>query len=59
MDWRSSTYSNGSGGNCIEVADGVPGAVPVRDGKCPDGPVLVFPAAQWRVFVAAVRRGVA
>jgi len=49
--WRKSGYSNQDGGNCVEVADGVPGAVPVRDSKVPGGPVLVVPAAAWREFV--------
>ncbi|MET8625268.1 DUF397 domain-containing protein [Kitasatospora sp. NPDC004669] len=42
----------------MEVALGsLPGAVPVRDSKDPSGPVLVFPAAAWEAFVAAVREG--
>jgi hypothetical protein len=46
--WRKSSYSNGDGGNCVEVADGVPGVVPVRDSKLgTDGPVLAFPAHAW------------
>ncbi|MFF8810994.1 DUF397 domain-containing protein [Streptomyces pactum] len=49
--WRKSTYSNGNGGECVEVADGFPGLVPVRDSKDPAGPVLVFPAASWQAFV--------
>ncbi|GAA2456012.1 DUF397 domain-containing protein [Streptomyces macrosporus] len=55
--WRKSSYSGGEGGNCVEVADGVPGVVPVRDGKVADGPVLVFGASAWSSFVAAVRGG--
>jgi len=55
--WRKSSYSNGSGGNCVEVADGAPCAVPVRDSKQPDGSVLVFPAGDWTAFVAAVKGG--
>ena len=53
--WRKSSYSNGDGGHCVEVADGFPGVVPVRDSKVPGGPVLVFPAAGWAAFVTAVR----
>ncbi|MER7990392.1 DUF397 domain-containing protein [Streptomyces noursei] len=53
--WRKSSYSNGSGGNCVEVADGLPGIVPVRDSKVPEGPALVFSAAGWASFVAAVK----
>ncbi|MBH5337543.1 DUF397 domain-containing protein [Streptomyces pactum] len=49
--WRKSTYSDGNGGECVEVADGFPGLVPVRDSKDPAGPVLVFPAASWQAFV--------
>lgn len=55
--WRKSSYSNGEGAECVEVADGFPGAVPVRDSKEPHGPALVFPAGGWSSFVSAVRRG--
>ncbi|MFD5085189.1 DUF397 domain-containing protein [Kitasatospora sp. NPDC058406] len=52
--WRKSSHSDGGGG-CIEVADGHDGVMPVRDSKDPEGPSLIFPAAAWRSFVAAVR----
>ncbi|GAB7180565.1 DUF397 domain-containing protein [Kitasatospora sp. Ki12] len=55
--WRKSSYSGNDGGNCIEVAPGFPGLVPVRDSKDPHGPALVFPAAAWEAFVTAVREG--
>ncbi|MBD0676200.1 DUF397 domain-containing protein [Streptomyces sp. CBMA156] len=54
--WRKSTYS-GSGGTCIEVADGIPGLMPVRDSKDPSGPALAFPAPAWQAFITAVRTG--
>ncbi|NJP34682.1 DUF397 domain-containing protein [Micromonospora thermarum] len=50
--WRKSTRSNGSGGNCVEVADNLPGLVAVRDSKDPGGPVLAFAPEVWRAFVA-------
>ncbi|MFI1198993.1 DUF397 domain-containing protein [Streptomyces sp. NPDC020883] len=53
--WRKSSYSNGTGGNCVEVADGLPGIVPVRDSKHPQGPALVFSAAGWASFVSALK----
>ncbi|MEU5161313.1 DUF397 domain-containing protein [Streptomyces sp. NPDC020875] len=56
-DWFKSSYSNSDGGECVEVAANVPAVVPVRDSKTPDGPVLVFPAADWSSFVTAVKRG--
>lgn len=57
LGWRKSSYSNGEGAECLEVADGHPGAVPVRDSKNPHGPACVFPAAGWSAFVAAVKDG--
>jgi len=53
--WRKSSYSNTSGGECIEIADNLPALVPVRDSKNPQGPALVFSAAAWGSFVAAVK----
>ncbi|GAA0483548.1 DUF397 domain-containing protein [Streptomyces olivaceiscleroticus] len=50
--WRKSSYSNAQGGECVEVADGFPGLVPVRDSTRPEGPVLVFGATAWQAFVA-------
>ncbi|MBM7077520.1 DUF397 domain-containing protein [Micromonospora humida] len=52
--WRKSTRSGTSGGNCVEVADNLPGAVAVRDSKDPDGPALTFAPASWRTFVAGL-----
>ncbi|MFF3892362.1 DUF397 domain-containing protein [Streptomyces sp. NPDC001812] len=51
--WRKSSHSNGEGGSCVEVADGFPGVVPVRDSKVADGPVLVVGAAAWSEFIGA------
>jgi hypothetical protein len=55
--WRKSSYSGASAGDCVEVADGVPGAVPVRDSKDPQGPALLFPADAWVAFIAEVKAG--
>jgi hypothetical protein len=49
--WRRSSYSDQGGGQCLEVVDGLPGFLPVRDSKRPGGPVLVFPAAAWAAFL--------
>ncbi len=54
--WRRSSFS-GQGGDCVEVAGGFPGLMPVRDSKDPEGPALVFPAAAWSAFVAGVKAG--
>nr|WP_107080470.1 DUF397 domain-containing protein [Streptomyces sp. 769] len=55
--WIKSSYSDRDGGNCVEVAPGFPGVVPVRDSKVLDGPAVVFPEAGWVAFLAAVRGG--
>lgn len=55
--WSKSSYSNGQGGDCLEVADGVPGVVPVRDSKVVDGDVVVIGAAAWSAFVTGAKTG--
>ncbi|WP_329583067.1 DUF397 domain-containing protein [Kitasatospora sp. NBC_01250] len=57
LAWRKSSYSNGEGAECVEVADGLPASVPVRDSKDPEGPALTFPARAWSAFVADVKSG--
>lgn len=54
--WRKSTYSD-NGGECLEVAAGVPGLIPARDSKDPEGAALVFPVEAWQSFLAAVQAG--
>ncbi|MET8358642.1 DUF397 domain-containing protein [Micromonospora sp. NPDC005171] len=53
--WRKSTRSGGSGGDCVEVADNLPGVVGVRDSKDPTGPALAFAPATWAAFVSSVK----
>ena len=55
--WRRSSYSSGSATqDCVEVALG-PHQVGVRDSKNVPGPVLGFPAANWRAFLIATGPG--
>ncbi|MEV7330072.1 DUF397 domain-containing protein [Micromonospora sp. NPDC093244] len=54
--WRTSTRSTDSGGNCVEVADNLPGVVLVRDSKDRSGPVLAFAPNAWRGFLADAAR---
>ncbi|MEV4483337.1 DUF397 domain-containing protein [Micromonospora coxensis] len=49
--WRKSTRSGSSGGECVEVADNLPGVVAVRDSKDPTGPTLTFTPTAWQRFV--------
>ncbi|MFG2137496.1 DUF397 domain-containing protein [Streptomyces sp. NPDC048650] len=58
--WTKSSHSDGDGGQCLEFSRALTeahGAVPVRDSKDPDGPVLVFPAGGWATFISAVKQG--
>ncbi|MEU5791297.1 DUF397 domain-containing protein [Micromonospora purpureochromogenes] len=52
--WRKSTRSGTSGGNCVEVADNLPGVVVVRDSKDSTGPTLAFAPTAWHAFVAHI-----
>ncbi|MFI1829639.1 DUF397 domain-containing protein [Streptomyces sp. NPDC020412] len=54
--WRKSSYSSGAGDNCVEVADNIPGTVPVRDSKNPTGPALAFGIDAWAAFVGTFKR---
>ncbi|MFF8367346.1 MULTISPECIES: DUF397 domain-containing protein [Streptomyces] len=53
--WRKSSYSDNEGSECVEVLDGHPAGVPVRDSKDPHGPALVFSSPAWRAFIASVK----
>jgi hypothetical protein len=53
--WRRSSYSSDNGGSCVEVADNLPGALPVRDSKNPHGPALTFAPLAWTAFLTHLR----
>ncbi len=50
--WRTATRSSNNGGDCVEVADNLPGRVLVRDSKNRDAGTLTFTPDAWRAFVA-------
>ncbi|MFI0792048.1 DUF397 domain-containing protein [Micromonospora rubida] len=57
--WHVSTRSGNGDGNCVEagpVRDGS-GRFAVRDSKDRGGPVLVYAAANWGVFLTGLRAG--
>jgi hypothetical protein len=56
--WRKSSYSTSSGGNCVELAEtkteaDAVDAVAARDSKDPDGPVLLVTRAALRTAVGS------
>lgn len=54
LDWHRSSYSGGTGGNCLEAALGDTTLVPVRDSENPLGPKLLFRAEAWSAFVGSL-----
>lgn len=55
--WRKSSYSGNEAGSCLEVLDGHPSCIPVRDSKTPHAPALLVPRSAWSAFVSGVRNG--
>jgi hypothetical protein len=53
--WFKSSYSGGSGTECVECAYLSHGAL-IRDSKCVSGPALRVRTETWRRFLDAVRR---
>jgi hypothetical protein len=56
VTWHKSSYSGGSGGDCLETADPHATLVPVRDSKHPSGRVLLFTAPAWSAFLTHITR---
>jgi hypothetical protein len=54
--WRKSSYSNGSGGDCVEVA-ATPPQVSVRDSHDRHGPGLAFTHTAWQAFLSQLKSG--
>ncbi|MFR9727280.1 DUF397 domain-containing protein [Streptomyces sp. MS19] len=53
LAWRKSSYSDGSGGNCVEIAV-LGGAVAVRDSKAPDQPHLLIPRDRFTALLTTL-----
>ncbi|MGW2368151.1 DUF397 domain-containing protein [Streptomyces sp. NPDC001667] len=53
--WRKSSYSGPNGGECVEIADNIPNAIPIRDSKNPNGPALLVTPAAWTSFLAGIK----
>jgi hypothetical protein len=56
VGWRTSSFSNGGGGECVEVAD-LPDGVLVRDTKDRTRPPFYCTASAWQAFVDRVKAG--
>lgn len=54
--WRKSSYSNGTGGECVEVAE-LYDSVDVRDSKQYGGPRISVARSSWSAFMTSLRHG--
>ncbi|MDH6143884.1 DUF397 domain-containing protein [Kitasatospora acidiphila] len=54
-EWLSARQEDGSPGD-VQIAF-VDGYIAMRDGRFPDGPVLVFTQAEWDAFVLGAQDG--
>ncbi|MFC8129202.1 DUF397 domain-containing protein [Streptomyces sp. NPDC057302] len=54
-EWRKSSYSNGSGGECVEVA-AAERTVLVRDSKRPGGSLIAVRPYAWSGFLDTLKR---
>ncbi|MFI1386728.1 DUF397 domain-containing protein [Embleya sp. NPDC020886] len=52
--WRKSSYSGGTGGNCVESAT-AEGRALVRDSKIADSPVHSFTSQAWAAMTDRLR----
>ncbi|MEE2037962.1 DUF397 domain-containing protein [Nocardiopsis sp. CT-R113] len=52
-NWHKSTYSDGNGGHCVEVAEGP--VTGIRDTQNRELGHLAVPAPEWTALVNAVR----
>ncbi|MGW0910930.1 DUF397 domain-containing protein [Streptomyces sp. NPDC002784] len=52
LAWFKSSYSDGEGGECLEVAI-TPTTIHLRDSKTPTGPRLTLSPAAWSAFLAS------
>ena len=55
LSWRKAQLSINNG-ECVELAS-VHGQVAVRDSKKPDGPILLYTAAEWHAFLDGAKNG--
>lgn len=55
--WFKSSYSDQTGGTCVEVAHlaPTPARIAIRDSKRPDGPTLLLPPEAFTALLDHVR----
>ncbi|MGA5327618.1 DUF397 domain-containing protein [Streptomyces griseoincarnatus] len=56
LTWITSSYSGGSGTECVECAR-IPAGALIRDSKWADGPIVRVGAEPWKAFVRSLWPG--
>lgn len=56
LSWFKSSYSDGEGGQCLEVAL-TPDTIHLRDSKHPAGPRMTLSPAAWSAFLSGELTG--
>lgn len=54
--WHTSTRSSANG-QCVEVAENLPGVVAIRDSKNRQAGALLIDDATWTSFIIGVKQG--
>jgi hypothetical protein len=57
MNWRKSSFSNGSGTQCVELAETGDGQVAIRNSNRIDDGVLIFDRSAIGDLVQAIKAG--
>jgi hypothetical protein len=55
LAWHKAQSSTNNG-QCVEIAS-TAGIIAIRDSKDPDGPILVYTAAEFSAFLQGARKG--
>lgn len=55
-EWRKSSYSADTGGDCLEVSELTSPHIAIRDSKWPDGPRVTVSAAAFTALVRGATR---
>ncbi|MFC5182842.1 DUF397 domain-containing protein [Actinomadura harenae] len=56
-EWRKSSHSSSTGGDCVEVARLAPNTVGIRDSKNPTGSAFALPRTAARDLLSRIKAG--
>ncbi|WP_194818575.1 DUF397 domain-containing protein [Nocardia sp. XZ_19_385] len=56
-NWRKSSFSGPSGGNCVELAQASGGLVAMRNSRDPEGAMIFYTRPEIDAFVRGAKAG--